>query len=72
MICNNLQQTRALSFGIRIILTLKGNANFSPKYDTQESIYTDLFKELKEAEAQIKVNEAGVTGDIMLNANMAM
>lgn len=51
---------------------LKGNANFSPKYDTQESIYTDLFKELKEAEAQIKVNEAGVTGDIMLNGNMAM
>ncbi len=51
---------------------LKGNANFSPKYDTQESIYTDLFKELKEAGAQIKLNEPGVKGDILLNGDMAM
>jgi hypothetical protein len=28
-------------------------AIFSPKYDTQQSIYTDLFKELKEAVAQL-------------------
>jgi hypothetical protein len=28
-------------------------AVFSPKYDTQQSIYTDLFKELKEAAAQL-------------------
>ncbi|RZL00036.1 MAG: SusD/RagB family nutrient-binding outer membrane lipoprotein, partial [Pedobacter sp.] len=34
---------------------LKGDANFSPKYDLQKDIYYDLFKELKEAGAQIKV-----------------
>jgi hypothetical protein len=37
---------------------LKGSTAYSPKYDTQESIYTDLFKELTEAVAQIKENES--------------
>lgn len=51
---------------------LQGDKNFSPKYDLQKDVYYDLFKELKEAEAQIKVSEAGVIGDILLNGNMAM
>lgn len=50
---------------------LKGNGNFSPKYDTQQSIYSDLFKELKEAAAQIKTGEAGVKGDQFLEGDMA-
>jgi hypothetical protein len=50
---------------------LKGNGNFSPKYDTQQSIYSDLFKELKEAAAQIKTGEAGVNGDQFLEGDMA-
>ncbi|HEY0899692.1 MAG TPA: SusD/RagB family nutrient-binding outer membrane lipoprotein [Sphingobacteriaceae bacterium] len=49
---------------------LKGNEGLQPKFDTQESIYADLFKELKEAQAQIKLNEAGVTGDILLHGDM--
>jgi Starch-binding associating with outer membrane len=50
---------------------LKGNANFSPAYDSQQDIYTDLFKELKEAVAQINEAEPPVKGDILLNGNMA-
>lgn len=50
---------------------LKGDANFSPKYDPQKDIYYDLFKELKEAGAQIKVGEQGVTGDLLFDGNMA-
>jgi len=50
---------------------LKGSTAYSPKYDTQESIYTDLFKELTEAVAQIKENEAGVVGDVLFNGDMA-
>lgn len=50
---------------------LKGDANFSPKYSLQKDIYYDLFKELKEAAAQIKTNEPGVVGDILLDGDMA-
>ena len=50
---------------------LKGDKNFSPKYDTQQSIYADLFKELKEAAAQIKTNEPGVKGDQLFEGDMA-
>ncbi|WP_026898695.1 SusD/RagB family nutrient-binding outer membrane lipoprotein [Daejeonella oryzae] len=50
---------------------LKGDGNFSPKYDTQQSIYTDLFKELKEAAAQIKTAETGVKGDQLFDGDMA-
>lgn len=49
---------------------LKGNEAFSPAYDKQQDIYTDLFKELTEAVAQIKVNETGVVGDVLLNGDM--
>ncbi|MBD1386522.1 SusD/RagB family nutrient-binding outer membrane lipoprotein [Mucilaginibacter rigui] len=31
---------------------LKGKVNFTPKFDAQKDIYTDLFKELTEAQAQ--------------------
>lgn len=47
---------------------LKGNDNFSPAFDTQQSIYNDLFKELKEAQAQFDGGQI-VTGDILLSGN---
>lgn len=50
---------------------LKGNEVLQPAFDKQQDIYADLFKELKEAEAMINVNEAAVTGDILLNGDMA-
>ncbi|WP_242929496.1 SusD/RagB family nutrient-binding outer membrane lipoprotein [Pontibacter vulgaris] len=50
---------------------LKGNQVLQPKYDKQEDIYNDLFKELKEAQAMINTGEAGVTGDILLGGDMA-
>ncbi|WP_421828416.1 SusD/RagB family nutrient-binding outer membrane lipoprotein [Larkinella sp.] len=47
---------------------LKGDQNFSPAFDKQQDIYTDLFKEYKEAAAQF---DAGTTvkGDILLSGN---
>ena len=47
---------------------LKGSADFSPAFDTQQSIYTDLFKELKEAQAQFDGGKT-VVGDILLAGN---
>lgn len=49
---------------------LQGNANITPKFTKQEAIYADIFKELKEAAAQI---DAGVSvkGDVLLNGDMA-
>ncbi len=47
---------------------LKGKENFSPAFDTQQAIYTDLFKELKEAQAQFDGGKT-VVGDIMLSGN---
>lgn len=41
-----------------------------PKYDTQESIYRDLLKELKEAAAQINTGDAAVQGDIIYQGDM--
>jgi len=49
---------------------LQGGANITPEYDKQEDIYKDLFKELKEAAAQID-GSLGAQGDIILNGNMA-
>lgn len=48
---------------------LQGSNNFSPSYDTQEAIYTDLINELKEAVSQID-NGPGVNGDIIFNGDM--
>lgn len=49
---------------------LKGELDFSPSYDSQEFIYTDLMKELKEAAAQINVETAAVGGDLLFQGNM--
>lgn len=48
---------------------LKGFNNVTPKYDKQEDIYTDLFKELKEAAAQINVSGT-LKGDILFGGDM--
>ncbi len=48
---------------------LKGKEGFSPKYDTQQAIYNDLFKELKEAVAQFDGGEP-MHGDIMLEGHI--
>ncbi|MGC4103065.1 SusD/RagB family nutrient-binding outer membrane lipoprotein [Ferruginibacter sp.] len=49
---------------------LQGTANLTPKYDTQESIYRDLLKELTEAIAQFKgLND--VKGDLVYNGDEA-
>jgi hypothetical protein len=50
---------------------LKGSDAFAPVYDKQQDIYTALFKELKEANDQIKTAEAGVSGDVLLGGDMA-
>lgn len=49
---------------------LQGDKNFSPAFDSQQAIYNDLFKELKEAQAQFDGGKA-VVGDIILNGNAA-
>jgi len=49
---------------------LKGSANYSPAFDTQQSIYTDLFKEWKEAAAQFDGGST-VVGDILLSGDTA-
>ncbi len=51
--------------------SLKGAEAFAPAYDKQQDIYTDLFKELKAANDQIKIAEKGVVGDILFNGDMA-
>lgn len=50
---------------------LKGSENLSPKYDTQEAIYKDLVKELKEAIAQFQPTGAKVQGDIIYAGDVA-
>lgn len=47
---------------------LKGAENFSPAFDKQQDIYTDLFKEWKEAAAQFD-GGAAVSSDIILAGN---
>ena len=48
---------------------LQGAENFSPSYDSQESIYLDMINELKEAVDQIDGGE-GVNGDFIFDGNM--
>ncbi|TAE54521.1 MAG: SusD/RagB family nutrient-binding outer membrane lipoprotein [Bacteroidetes bacterium] len=50
---------------------LKGSEAFSPSFDSQEAVYADLFKELKEATAQID-GGAGVTGDVICGGDMEL
>jgi hypothetical protein len=50
---------------------LKGNANLTPKYDTQHDIYTALFVDLTTASQQI--DPAGIgfaSGDLLYNGDM--
>lgn len=47
---------------------LMGADNFTPKYDTQESIYTSLFSLLDEASNQIVAGS--ITNDIIYNGDM--
>ncbi|MBO9660175.1 MAG: SusD/RagB family nutrient-binding outer membrane lipoprotein [Chitinophagaceae bacterium] len=49
---------------------LKGKAQLSPKFDTQESIYKDLIKELKEAGAQFDAGTVA-SGDFIFRGNAA-
>lgn len=48
---------------------LQGSDNFTPEYDKQQSIYTDLFKELTEAVAQFKDTESDVAGDFLFGGS---
>lgn len=48
---------------------LKGAGNFSPKYDTQESIYNALFQLLDEANTEIVAGD--INNDIMYGGKMA-
>lgn len=47
---------------------LKGSDNFTPAYDTQESIYNDLFLELKEANDMIV--SGSISDDLVYGGNM--
>ncbi|HSI69481.1 MAG TPA: SusD/RagB family nutrient-binding outer membrane lipoprotein [Gillisia sp.] len=47
---------------------LKGSDNFTPAYDTQESIYNDLFLELKEANDMIV--SGSISNDLVYGGNM--
>ena len=47
---------------------LKGQSNFSPIFDKQQDIYTDLFKELKEAAAQFD-GDKSISGDILFGGD---
>lgn len=49
---------------------LKQGANYVPKFDKQQDVYNDLFKELKEAVAQFDGGKT-VTGDIFLSGSVA-
>jgi len=50
---------------------LQGVTSLSPKYDTQESIYKDLLKELKEASAQLDDSKAKISGDYFYGGDNA-
>lgn len=44
--------------------------NIVPKYDTQESIYNDLIKELTEASAALDANKATEAGEVIYGGNI--
>ncbi|MDJ1483522.1 SusD/RagB family nutrient-binding outer membrane lipoprotein [Cytophagaceae bacterium YF14B1] len=47
---------------------LQGDTNYSPQYDTQESIYADLIKELDESTDQFV--DGDISGDIIFNGSI--
>lgn len=50
---------------------LSGSEFPLPEYDTQESIYTDLLKELTEASAMIDITAGDIEGDIIYDGDMS-
>ncbi len=46
------------------------NGNVAPRFDTQEEIYKDMFKELTEAETQLDPAGDVITGDIIYGGNI--
>ncbi len=49
---------------------LKGQANFTPKYDKQQDIYNSLFALLDEANAEIVTTNGNVKNDIVYNGDI--
>ena len=47
------------------------NGNFFPKYDSQDSIYTDLLKEVSDATGQLDPAADKPTGDVIYKGNIA-
>lgn len=48
------------------------NGNFSPSYDTQESIYKDMLKELEEAAGAVGSGSDEVSGDLIFDGDAAL
>jgi len=48
------------------------DANFSPAYDTQESIYRDMLKELDEAASAVGSGADEVTGDLIYDGDLTL
>lgn len=44
---------------------------YNPRYDTQQEIYYDFFKELKDAAEQLNPSGDRITGDVMLGGDVA-
>jgi len=51
------------------LLYISGNS--SPKYDTQESLYTYFFQELKDAAALFDINANSITSDPLFNGDIS-
>lgn len=77
---NQIAAARILKAYIYLIMTdrwgplpytsaLQGRENFRPGYDSQETIYRDLLKELKEAVNQVDGGN-GVSGDFLMGGDM--
>ena len=56
--------------GLPYAEALKGNANFTPKYDSQQAIYTAAFKLLDEANAGIVTTNGTIKNDIVYNGDI--
>jgi hypothetical protein len=77
---NQMGVARTLkAWGFQIMTDFWGDIPYSeaftdkafPKYDTQEAIYTDLLKELKEAAAQLDATKGAIKGDAVFNGDIA-
>ncbi len=77
---NQIAVARTLkAWGFQVMTDFWGDIPYSqaftdkafPAYDTQESIYTDLLKELKEAAAQMDATKGAIKGDAIFNGDIA-